>query len=308
MRVTQAGFYNQATKQMAEQQSKVFETQAQLSSGKKMLRPSDDPALAASLNNLKSQISVNQRHLTNLGRMGDTLKMQEASVSGSVDLVSRIKELSIQGASDTYSAADRKSIAIEIKGLISSLVDLGNMRDTDGAFLFSGYSQDQAPFAESASGVVSYTGTPDYQQVMVDEGRSMQIGMPGSDVFGSVQHLDTSTGVSSSIELFATLGLMYQALIDNNTTAIKDNLDKVSSVHEHLVVQQSTFGSRMNRVETLTNATEDRDYTYKTLQSSMEDLDYVEAASRLKNQTLALQAGQQTFAQLSGLSLFKYIN
>jgi flagellar hook-associated protein 3 FlgL len=308
MRVTQAGFYNQATKQMAEQQSKVFETQAQLSSGKKMLRPSDDPALAASLNNLKSQISVNQRHLTNLGRMGDTLKMQEASVSGSVDLVSRIKELSIQGASDTYSAADRKSIAIEIKGLISSLVDLGNMRDTDGAFLFSGYSQDQAPFAESASGVVSYTGTPDYQQVMVDEGRSMQIGMPGSDVFGSVQHLDTSTGVSSSIELFATLGLMYQALIDNNTTAIKDNLDKVSSVHEHLVVQQSTIGSRMNRVETLTNATEDRDYTYKTLQSSMEDLDYVEAASRLKNQTLALQAGQQTFAQLSGLSLFKYIN
>ena len=308
MRVTQAGFYNQATKQMAEQQSKVFETQAQLSSGKKMLRPSDDPALAASLNNLKSQISVNQRHLTNLGRMGDTLKMQEASVSGSVDLVSRIKELSIQGASDTYSAADRKSIAIEIKGLISSLVDLGNMRDTDGAFLFSGYSQDQAPFAESASGVVSYTGTPDYQQVMVDEGRSMQIGMPGSDVFGSVQHLDTSTGVSSSIELFATLGLMYQALIDNNTTAIKDNLDKVSSVHEHLVVQQSTIGSRMNRVETLTNATEDRDYTYKILQSSMEDLDYVEAASRLKNQSLALQAGQQTFAQLSGLSLFKYIN
>jgi flagellar hook-associated protein 3 FlgL len=39
----------------------------------------------------------------------------------------------------------------------------------------------------------------------------------------------------------------------------------------------------------------------------MEDLDYVEAASRLKNQSLALQAGQQTFAQLSGLSLFKYI-
>jgi flagellar hook-associated protein 3 FlgL len=117
MRVTQTGFYNQATKQMAEQQSKVFETQAQLSSGKKRLRPSDDPALAASLNNLKSQISVNQRYLTNLGRIGDTLKMQEASVSGAVGIVSSIKELSIQGANGTYSAADRKNIAIEIKGL-----------------------------------------------------------------------------------------------------------------------------------------------------------------------------------------------
>ena len=307
MRVTQTGFYNQATKQMAEQQSKVFETQAQLSSGKKRLRPSDDPALAASLNNLKSQISVNQRYLTNLGRIGDTLKMQEASVSGAVGIVSSIKELSIQGANGTYSAADRKNIAIEIKGLISSLVDLGNMRDTDGAFLFSGYNQDQAPFAQSALGVVSYTGTPDYQQVMVDEGRSMQIGLPGLDVFGSVQHLDPVSGVSSSVELFATLEAMHQALMNNDTSAIKDNLDKVSSVHEHVVIQQSAIGSRMNRVETLTNTTEDRDYTYKTLQSSMEDLDYVEAASRLKNQSLALQAGQQTFAQLSSLSLFNYI-
>jgi flagellar hook-associated protein 3 FlgL len=142
---------------------------------------------------------------------------------------------------------------------------------------------------------------------MVDEGRSMKIGMPGSVVFGSVQYLNTSTGATSSVDMFTALGSMYQALVTNDSDAIRDNLDKISSVHEHLTIQQANIGSRMKRVETLTHATEDRDYTYKTLQSSMEDLDYVEAASRLKNQSLALQAGQQTFAQLSGLSLFKYI-
>jgi len=63
----------------------------------------------------------------------------------------------------------------------------------------------------------------------------------------------------------------------------------------------------MQRVDTLTQVIEDRNFTYQALQSSMEDLDYVEAASRFKNQSLALQAGQQTFAQLSGLSLFEYI-
>jgi flagellar hook-associated protein 3 FlgL len=307
MRVTQAGFYNQATQQMGKQQAKVFETQEQLASGKKILRPSDDPALATAINSLKSKMDINQRYLSNLNGMEDTLKMQEISVSGSVDVVSRIKELSVQAANDTYSAADRKSIAIEIKELISSLADLGNMRSIDGAYLFSGYSQDKPPFLESSLGVVTYTGTTDYQQVMFDEGRSMQIGMPGSDVFGSVQHLNTSTGTTSSVDMFTTLGSIYQALVTNDSDAIRDNLDKISSVHEHLIVQQSNIGSRMKRVETLTHAIEDRDYTYKALQSSMEDLDYVEAASRLKNQSLALQAGQQTFAQLSGLSLFKYI-
>ena len=307
MRVTQAGFYNQASQQMREQQAKVFETQAQLSSGKKLQKPSDDPALATKINNLKSQIDVNQRYLTNLNRMEDTLKMQESTVAGSIELVSRIKELSVQGANDTYSASDRKTMAIEVKELIRALADLGNMRGTDGAYLFSGYSQNTAPFSESSLGVVTYTGSADHQKVLVDEGRSMQIGIPGSELFGSVQHLNSTTGVTSSIDMFTALGAMYQALVSNDADAVRANLDKVSSVHEHMTIQQSNIGSRMKRVETLTHAIEDRDYTYKTLQSSMEDLDYVEAASRLKNQTLALQAGQQTFAQLSGLSLFKYI-
>tara|TARA_B100000768_G_C11220139_1_gene350125 strand:+ start:133 stop:1059 length:927 start_codon:yes stop_codon:yes gene_type:complete len=307
MRVTQAGFYNQASQQLGKQQAKVFETQAQLSSGKNILKPSDDPALATAINNLKSQIDVNQRYLTNLERMQDTLKMQESTVTSSVDVVARIKELSVQAANDTYNASDRKSIAIEVKELISSLTDLGNMRGTDGAYLFSGYSQGQAPFSESSTGVVTYTGSTDVLKVMVDEGRSMQLGMPGSDIFGSVEHLNRSTGVTSRIELFSTLSNMYEALVTNNTDGIRNSLDKVTSVHEHIIAQQSNIGSRMKRVETLTHAVEDKDYTYKILQSNMEDLDYVEAASRLKNQSLALQAGQQTFTQLSDLSLFKYI-
>ena len=307
MRVTQAGFYNQASQQLGKQQAKVFETQAQLSSGKNILKPSDDPALATAINNLKSQIDVNQRYLTNLERMQDTLKMQESTVTSSVDVVARIKELSVQAANDTYNSSDRKSIAAEVKELISSLTDLGNMRGTDGAYLFSGYSQGQAPFSESSSGVVTYTGSTDVLKVMVDEGRSMQLGMPGSDIFGSVEHLDRSTGVTSRIELFSTLSNMYEALVTNNSDGIRNSLDKVTSVHEHIIAQQSNIGSRMKRLATLTHAVEDKDYTYKILQSNMEDLNYIEAASRLKNQSLALQAGQQTFTQLSDLSLFKYI-
>ena len=307
MRVTQAGFYNQASQQMREQQAKVFETQAQLSSGKKLQKPSDDPALATKINNLKSQIDVNQRYLTNLNRMEDTLKMQESTVAGSIELVSRIKELSLQGANDTYSASDRKTMAIEVKELIRALADLGNMRGTDGAYLFSGYSQGQAPFSESSTGAVTYTGSADSLKVMVDDGSRMQLGISGADIFGSVEHLNTSTGATSRIDLFASLNNMHEALVTNDGDAIRNNIDKVTSVHEHVIAQQSNIGSRMKRLETLTHAVEDKDYTYKILQSNMEDLNYIEAASRLKNQSLALQAGQQTFTQLSDLSLFKYI-
>lgn len=307
MRVTQSGFYNTAVAKMNEQQNKVFKTQEQLSSGKQITKPSDDPAAATAANNLRSQMAENDRFRSNLDRVMSTMKMQETAVSSAVEQMTRIKTLSVQGANDAFSDSDRKSIAIEMKEIISGLVDLGNSRNTDGAYLFAGYDQQQAPFAD-AGGEVVYRGSHDFQQIMVDEGRLMEIGIPGSDVFGSVQHKDPETGELSSVDFFQTLNNMVAALENGDGDQIRGISDRVASVLEHVIVQESTIGARMSRVDSLQGTLEQRDFTFLQLQSQLEDLDYVEAATRLKNETLALQAGQQTFTQISGLSLFKYIN
>ncbi len=306
MRVTQTGFYNSATRQMQEQQAKVYETQTQLSSGKKIAKPSDDPALAAASNILHSQMTENSRYMTNLDRVFTTMQMQDAAVSSAVEQLSRIKTLSIQGANDSYSAADRKSVAIEIKELIAGLVDVANMRGADGAYVFSGYSQNEAPFSDTGGEVV-YRGSHDYQKILVDEGRFMEVGVPGSAIFGSVHHVDAATGNTQGLDMFTTLNQMVTALQNADSSGIQSALAKVNSVHEHMVTQEATIGARMSRVDGLKSTLEERDFTFKKLQSELEDLDYVEAAGRLKNQTLALQAGQQTFTQLANMSLFQYI-
>ncbi len=306
MRVTQAGFYNSATNQMQEQQAKVFETQAQLSSGKKIDKPSDDPALAAALNILNSQMTENSRYMTNLDRVFSTMQMQETAINSAVSQLSRVKTLAIQGANDSYSASDRKSIAVEVKELIAGLMDVANIRGTDGAYVFSGFNQQQEPFSEVDDEVV-YLGSHDYQKILVDEGRFMEVGLPGSAVFGSVNHIDVETGGTEAVDMFTTLNQMVTALEDSEGDDIRSALAKVDSLHEHMITQESTVGARMSRVDGLKSTLEERDFTFKKLQSELEDLDYVAAASRLKNQTLALQAGQQSFAQLANLSLFNYI-
>ena len=306
MRVTQAGFYNSAVSQMQQQQTKVFETQEQLSSGKKIAKPSDDPALAAAANNLRSQMTENKRYMANLDRVMTTMQMQETAVNSTVQQLERIKTLAIQGANDSYSAADRKSVAIEIKEIIAGLVDVANMRGTDGAYIFSGFTQNEAPFTDNGGDVV-YRGSHDYQKVMIDEGRLMEVGVPGSAIFGAVVHTDPETGDKSSLNFFQSLSKLVTNLETADSEAIRGSLAEVNSVFEHAITQESVIGARMSRVEGLQNTLEERDFTYQKLQSDLEDLDYVEAASRLKNQTLALQAGQQSFAQLSGLSLFQYI-
>jgi flagellar hook-associated protein 3 FlgL len=142
---------------------------------------------------------------------------------------------------------------------------------------------------------------------MVDEGRMMEMGLPGSAVFGSVHHIDSETGEASSIDLFASLNNLVAAMESGDGDGIRSAMSKVESGHEHMIVQEASLGSRMGRVDSLQQIMESRDFTFQQLQSQMEDLDYVEAASRLKNQSLALQAGQQSFAQISGLNLFQYI-
>ena len=122
MRVTQAGFYNSAVSQMQQQQTKVFQTQEQLASGQKITQPSDDPALAAAANNLRSQMTENERYLSNLDRVLSTMQMQETAVNSAVEQLSRIKTLTIQAANDSYSEADRRSVAIEIKELMSGQI------------------------------------------------------------------------------------------------------------------------------------------------------------------------------------------
>ena len=115
---------------------------------------------------------------------------------------------------------------------------------------------------------MTYTGSADSLKVMVDDGRRMQLGISGADIFGSVEHLNTSTGATSRIDLFASLNSMHEALLTNDGDAIRNNIEKVTSVHEHIIAQQSNIGSRMKRLATLTHAVEDKDYTYKILQSN----------------------------------------
>jgi flagellar hook-associated protein 3 FlgL len=63
----------------------------------------------------------------------------------------------------------------------------------------------------------------------------------------------------------------------------------------------------MRTAENQMSVLTDRSATLEQIISQVEELDYISAVTELKNQTLALQAGQSSFAQISNLSLFNYI-
>jgi flagellar hook-associated protein 3 FlgL len=80
-------------------------------------------------------------------------------------------------------------------------------------------------------------------------------------------------------------------------TAALDNVSKV----------RASLGTRLQELETLDYAGDDRKLQYAQVLSELQDLDYTEALTRLSQQEFVLEAAQQSFAKTSGLSLFDYI-
>jgi flagellar hook-associated protein 3 FlgL len=132
---------------MTTSQASLAKSQAQLSSGKNVLQPSDAPDQAVGIQRLKSVIARQESFEQAIQTTENRLKTEETALDGVSALLTRLKELAIQASNDTYGPKDREIIAIEMQGLQEDLLSFANTRDANGAYLFSGSRVFTPPFA-----------------------------------------------------------------------------------------------------------------------------------------------------------------
>jgi len=309
LRVTNSTIYDRITTQLAQQQTRLALTQEKLTTGRNFLRPSDAPDQVAALDRLESSVRETEQFTSNVERIKDKLNFQELSINSIHEELIRAKELLIQGANGTMDANLRLSMAIELESIYESFAAIGNQKDIDGSYLFSGYKQDNPPFDVNANPLDPnigfngmYKGDDEVQVIGIDRSYMLSVGMPGSQLFSG---FEDSSG--NKTDLFSSLKKAINALKSNDLGEIQNSIDAVGNASTHINIKLTQIGSRMKVVENQLTVLSDRSATLESTISQVEDLDYVSAITDLKNQSLALQAGQQSFAQISNLSLFNYI-
>jgi len=309
LRVTNSTIYDRITTQLAQQQTRLALTQEKLTTGRNFLRPSDAPDQVAALDRLESSVRETEQFTSNVERIKDKLNFQELSINSIHEELIRAKELLIQGANGTMDANLRLSMAIELESIYESFAAIGNQKDIDGSYLFSGYKQDNPPFDVNANPLDPnigfngmYKGDDEVQVIGIDRSYMLSVGMPGSQLFSG---FEDSSG--NKTDLFSSLKKAINALKSNDLGEIQNSIDAVGNASTHINIKLTQIGSRMKVVENQLTVLSDRTATLESTISQVEDLDYVSAITDLKNQSLALQAGQQSFAQISNLSLFNYI-
>ncbi|RLJ16753.1 flagellar hook-associated protein 3 [bacterium endosymbiont of Escarpia laminata] len=304
LRISTNMLFEKGISSMLEQQTKLSHTQDQISSGKRILSPKDDPAGSAYLLDLKSSISRVDQYQDNADRARARLELEETALASVGNILHRVHELAIQGQTDTLTGDQRRDIAAEVRQLNEGLLSLANTKDSNGEYIFAGYAADQPPFSNPVDGTFVYSGDMGSRQLQIAADRRIQDRDNGFDVF---MNLDTSTAPPLPVKrnLFETVHQIAAGLeADAPNTAL---LDDVQVGLVHTTNFRASAGTRLNAIAEQSTVNEDFLLTMKTAQSEVEDLDMAEALSRYQQQLLVLQAAQQSFVKLQGLSLFNYL-
>lgn len=402
MRISTNTIYETGTNLMLQQQDTLIKTQQQLSTGRRILTPSDDPIASAQVLNITQSASINKQYSVNRDSASSSLGLEDNVLKQVTSLLQDVHESAVYAGNASLSDADKKTLAMELRGRLESLVGLANGTDEKGQFLFSGYQTNTKPFVLTGLDV-QYMGDQGQRLIQVGPTRQLAVSDSGTDVFDRVKNgngvfttaadssntgtgvinvgsvitpasltgdnyeinftvaagvttydiVDTTTGSSvssanaytsnttisfdgmqlnikgdpangdkftvspsSNQSIFETVGNLIAALETPSSgssaatqleNSLNSALKNINNSLEHVLAQRSTIGSRLQEIDTLESVGGDQDIQFEDMLGQLQHVDFAKAISDLQRQQLYLQAAQQSYIRVSGLSLFNYL-
>lgn len=301
MRISTTQIYQRGIDSMLDQQARVFKTQLQLSSNKRFLSPADDPTAAAQVLGLNESLAITTQYRTNAKAAQSRLEIEETSLDGVIDALQRARELAVQGVNDTQSAESRQGIAQEMRQLMDQVLSLANTRDSSGEYIFAGAQSLTRPFSHDGSGGFTYSGDQSQRQLQIGPSRQIAVGDSGLDVFMKVENA-AGTGYQ---DVFTTLYSMVTELEADNPDASR--ITEFDNAIDNVLQVRSRIGARLNAIEREEQVNLAYSVQLESARSDVQDLDLAQAATDLNRQMVVLQAAQQAFIRVQGLSLFNYL-
>jgi flagellar hook-associated protein 3 FlgL len=316
MRMSTSMMYQQNMSGITGNQSLFMKAAEQLSTGKRVINPSDDPLAASQAVMLSQSQAENNQYTLARTFARQNMSMEETVLAGATSTIADIKSL-IVNAGGTESDNDRDSLATQLQGLKDQLLNQANSTDGNGNYMFGGYVNDKAPFVDEG-GTVSYKGGDKAVQQKVDANRTMTIGHPGNEVFMSLTsnpkpEPDGSAPVSNVFEsidiALKALKTPLQDADDATKQQVTDALAKANrgmdNSYNKVLSVRAELGSQLQEMDQLDSIGKERDMSTQIQMSALTDADLAESISAYFMQQAALQASYKTFGDMQGMSLFQ---
>jgi flagellar hook-associated protein 3 FlgL len=273
--------------------------QTQVSTGRRITNPEDDPAAMGRVLNLQSEQHQLTQYVSNASR---TLELAQASYSGLQGLKKvsdRAGELATLGTSSIGPDA-MAAYGTEVDQLIEQAVQLGNTKFGND-YIFAGTKVDTAPYSitrDTTTGqitAVTYTGNNSQAQIPLSETASIAPTTTGA----------TNSGIADFITHLISL---RDALKSGNTSAVSAVQTNLTSSEDQIITAMADNGGIQTRIEAVKSQQSDRDTSLQSLVSDEADVDLTSTVVKLNQAQTAYQAALSSASRIMKLSLLDYIN
>jgi flagellar hook-associated protein 3 FlgL len=281
---------------LANAQNEQNTAMLQMASGRRVNTPSDDPSAAAILVQNQAQSSQADQFLRSADSVQAQLQTTDSTLNSVVLALQRAISLGVQGANGTLSDANRASVVGELNGIQDQLIGLANL-SFQGQFVFAGTATQAQPFVADATqpSGVRYDGNAGTNSVAVGDGVTMQVNLPGSQIFAA-----------PGSDMFKAVHDLITALQTN--TGIDPAVTGVRAAFDHVTAQRVFYGNAMNQLQSQQTYLNNDKLLLSQQENAVGGADLAAATTNLLSAQNARSAALAAAGKISQLSLFDYLS
>jgi flagellar hook-associated protein 3 FlgL len=276
-----------------QQQTSLLE----MSTGKRVNKPSDDPLAAAQMVANSDHSARTDQYLSNLDSLTGQLQTADSALSSAVTAITRAISLGVQGSTGTVSDANRQQIAQDLTGIQSQILSLANT-EVNGTFLFGGTETTTPPFSldsTSPTGVV-YNGNDQTNTVQVADGLNVKTNMPGSQLF---------QGAAANV--FGSLQQLITAMQNGSADDAKTATNALHDAFDGLTGQRIFYGNTVNQLNSTQTFLQQEKVSLTSQATTLIGADITKSATDLTRAQTAYSATLAAAAKILPTSLLDYL-
>lgn len=330
MRITNKMLSNNYLRDMNRNLKGLGKINEQMSTGKLISRPSDDPFKVARSMQLNTDINANKQYNTNIQDTINWLDSTDKSLYQGTNVFQRVRELMVSSGNAAYDSDQWKAISDEIKERVSEFTQILNT-NFDGKYIFGGTKVTSKPLttiynpATKGNDIIYIDkdgnelnpNNPDQYamdqlksigsslQVEVSQGVTMEYNVSASDI------LSFKDGNGNDVDVIGLLSEIQSNLNSSNPSdrakICKGNLDSLDKVITNLLTIRSEIGAKQNRMESAQEKNEDENFNMTDILSSNEDIDFTQKSIEYSMAQTTYTAALQVSAKVLPKTLLDYL-
>lgn len=295
-RITNSMITEQVLANINAAQNQLDTTQEQLSSGKLINEPSDNPYGATQVVSLNDQLAQLTGYSNQVSDGTAWAETADTALTNIQDELQRVQELVTEAANGTNSQSDLDAINAEITQLTASIKQDANAQ-YDGQYVFSGSDTSTAPYTSSSD---VYQGNSGAVMRTIAPGTSIQVNASLSSVLGS--------GASANDGLLLnTLSTISSDLSSDNQAGLSADLSALSANQSTLEQVQATVGSIQDRLQLASTRISSLQTSTTATLSNVQDADYATTMTNFSNEQAAFTAALQASANIVQTNLMQFL-